>query len=102
MFSLYALGVIAAALTALIFKRTLLKGRPQAFILEMPTYKVPAALAGRAAGLGEYEGVRREGGDDHLLPECHPVGGNVFPAAAQFPNCKGRDGRKSSLASNRS
>jgi ferrous iron transport protein B len=41
MFSLYALGVIAAALTALIFKRTLLKGRPQAFILEMPTYKVP-------------------------------------------------------------
>jgi len=41
MFSLYALGVIAAALTALIFKRTLLKGRPQAFILEMPSYKVP-------------------------------------------------------------
>ncbi|MGB7160900.1 MAG: ferrous iron transport protein B, partial [Tepidisphaeraceae bacterium] len=41
MFSLYALGVIAAAATAFIFKRTLLKGRPQAFILEMPTYKVP-------------------------------------------------------------
>ena len=41
MFALYALGVIAAAATAFIFKRTLLKGRPQAFILEMPTYKVP-------------------------------------------------------------
>src|SRR5688500_3901074 len=41
MFSLYALGVVAAAATAWVFKRTLLKGRPQAFILEMPTYKVP-------------------------------------------------------------
>src|SRR5688500_14364921 len=41
MFSLYALGVVAAAATAWVFKRTLLKGRPQPFILEMPTYKVP-------------------------------------------------------------
>lgn len=41
MLSLYALGVVAAAGTASVFKRTLLKGRAQAFILEMPTYKVP-------------------------------------------------------------
>jgi ferrous iron transport protein B len=41
MLSLYVLGVGAAAATAWVFKRTLLKGRPQAFILEMPTYKVP-------------------------------------------------------------
>ncbi|HEV2296282.1 MAG TPA: ferrous iron transport protein B [Tepidisphaeraceae bacterium] len=41
MLALYALGIVAAAGTAWIFKRTLLKGRPQAFILEMPTYKVP-------------------------------------------------------------
>jgi ferrous iron transport protein B len=41
MFSLYALGVVAAAATAFVFKRTLLKGPAQAFILEMPTYKVP-------------------------------------------------------------
>jgi ferrous iron transport protein B len=41
MLSLYILGVVAAAATAWVFKRTLLKGRPQAFILEMPTYKVP-------------------------------------------------------------
>ncbi len=41
MLSLYVLGVVAAAATAWVFKRTLLKGRPQAFILEMPTYKIP-------------------------------------------------------------
>jgi ferrous iron transport protein B len=37
----YALGIIAAVVTAWVFKRTLLKGTPQAFILELPTYKVP-------------------------------------------------------------
>jgi ferrous iron transport protein B len=41
MFSLYALGVIAAAITAWFFKRSLLKGPAQAFILELPTYKLP-------------------------------------------------------------
>jgi ferrous iron transport protein B len=38
---LYALGIVAAVATAWVFKRTLLKGAPQAFILELPTYKVP-------------------------------------------------------------
>ncbi len=38
---LYALGIAAAVATAWVFKRTLLKGAPQAFILELPTYKVP-------------------------------------------------------------
>jgi ferrous iron transport protein B len=41
MLSLYLLGVIAAAGTAWVFKRTLLKGPAQAFILEMPSYKLP-------------------------------------------------------------
>ncbi len=39
--ALYALGIVAAALTAWFFKRTLLKGPTPAFILELPTYKVP-------------------------------------------------------------
>lgn len=43
MFALYALGIIAAATIAWIFKRTLLKGPTAAFILEMPSYKVPQA-----------------------------------------------------------
>jgi ferrous iron transport protein B len=43
MLSLYALGIIAAAVTAWVFKRSLLKGPKAAFILEMPTYKVPQA-----------------------------------------------------------
>lgn len=41
MFGLYTLGIIAAALTAWAFKRTLLKGPTSAFILEMPSYKMP-------------------------------------------------------------
>ncbi len=41
MLSLYALGIIAAAGTAWLFKRSMLKGPKAAFILEMPSYKVP-------------------------------------------------------------
>ena len=41
MLSLYVLGVLAAAATAWVFKRSLLKGPASAFILEMPTYKLP-------------------------------------------------------------
>lgn len=41
MLGLYAIGIIAAAGTAWIFKRTLMKGPTSAFILEMPTYKLP-------------------------------------------------------------
>jgi ferrous iron transport protein B len=43
MLSLYALGILAAAGTAWLFKRSMLKGPKSSFILEMPTYKVPQA-----------------------------------------------------------
>jgi ferrous iron transport protein B len=41
MLACYALGIVAAAGTAWIFKRSFLKGPTPAFILEMPSYKVP-------------------------------------------------------------
>lgn len=41
MLSLYVLGIVAAAGTAWVFKRSLLKGRTSSFILELPTYKIP-------------------------------------------------------------
>jgi ferrous iron transport protein B len=41
MFACYALGIIAAAATAFIFKRSFLKGTPTSFILELPSYKLP-------------------------------------------------------------
>jgi ferrous iron transport protein B len=44
MLALYALGIIAAAGTAWVFKRSMLKGPTPAFILELPTYKVPQAM----------------------------------------------------------
>jgi ferrous iron transport protein B len=37
----YLLGILAAVGTAWLFKKSFLKGPPQAFILELPTYKVP-------------------------------------------------------------
>jgi ferrous iron transport protein B len=43
MLACYALGIAAAAGTAWVFKRSFLKGGPTAFILELPTYKVPQA-----------------------------------------------------------
>lgn len=41
MAALYLLGIVAAAGTAWVFKRTFLRGPAAAFILEMPTYKLP-------------------------------------------------------------
>lgn len=41
MLSMYLIGIVAAAGTAWVFKRSFLKGPTPAFILEMPTYKVP-------------------------------------------------------------
>ena len=42
MFCLYALGLILAALVALILKRTLLRGEAPMFVLEMPLYSWPS------------------------------------------------------------
>jgi len=41
MLACYALGIVAAACTAYIFKRTLTKGPATSFILELPSYKIP-------------------------------------------------------------
>jgi len=48
MLALYALGIVFAAGVALVFRRTLLKGKDSGFILELPTYKVPQlSIVGR-------------------------------------------------------
>jgi len=41
MFAMYFIGILAAVVTAFIFKRTMLKGPATSFILEMPSYKWP-------------------------------------------------------------
>ena len=41
MLGCYALGILAAVLTAVVFKRTFAKGPATSFILELPTYKIP-------------------------------------------------------------
>ncbi|HSU68819.1 MAG TPA: ferrous iron transport protein B, partial [Tepidisphaeraceae bacterium] len=43
MLACYALGIVAAAGTAFVFKRTLTKGPATSFILELPSYKIPQA-----------------------------------------------------------
>ena len=42
MVSLYLLGLIMALIMAGIFKRTILRGKTQAFILELPPYRIPS------------------------------------------------------------
>lgn len=42
MFAMYAIGLVAAPLVALLFKRTLLRGETPAFVMEMPLYKWPS------------------------------------------------------------
>ena len=42
-FAVYALGIMLAVAMALIFRRTLFKGEPSPFVLELPTYAVPKA-----------------------------------------------------------
>ena len=42
LFSMYFLGLLAALLMAWLFKKTLLKGEPPVFIMELPPYKMPS------------------------------------------------------------
>ena len=42
---LYALGLMAAIVTAAILRRTLLRGRPLPFVMELPPYRWPSARA---------------------------------------------------------
>jgi ferrous iron transport protein B len=42
LFGLYSIGLVAAPAVALILKRTLLRGEPPVFVMEMPLYKVPS------------------------------------------------------------
>jgi ferrous iron transport protein B len=39
---LYALGIVAAVVTAFLLRRTLLRGRSSTFIMELPSYRVPS------------------------------------------------------------
>ena len=45
LFALYVLGIVTAMACALLFKRTLLRGPPPPFVLELPSYKWPALSA---------------------------------------------------------
>ena len=42
MVSLYVLGILMALIMAWLFKKTILKGRTQDFILELPPYRLPS------------------------------------------------------------
>ncbi|MCK4260715.1 MAG: ferrous iron transport protein B [Halanaerobiales bacterium] len=40
-FSLYVLGIVIAIITAKIFSKTLFKGEPSPFVMELPPYRIP-------------------------------------------------------------
>jgi ferrous iron transport protein B len=39
---LYLLGAVAAVVTAFLLKRTLLRGKPSSFLMELPSYRIPS------------------------------------------------------------
>ena len=43
MVALYALGILAGILTALVMRRTLFTGEPVPFVMELPNYRMPSA-----------------------------------------------------------
>ena len=45
LFGLYMVGLVVAPLVALVLKRTLLRGEPPVFVMEMPLYKWPSVWA---------------------------------------------------------
>ncbi len=62
MLSLYALGIVAAVISAFIFKRVLLRGPTPAFILELPSYKLPQiSQVARTVWVNAFEFLRRAG-----------------------------------------
>ncbi len=42
LFAMYLVGIVVAALAALVFKRTILKGATPPFVMELPSYKWPS------------------------------------------------------------
>lgn len=42
MMSMYLIGIVAAVVVALVLKRTILRGKPSPFVLELPMYKMPS------------------------------------------------------------
>ena len=43
MIALYVLGIIVGIITAYLFKKTLFKGEPVPFVMELPNYRIPGA-----------------------------------------------------------
>jgi len=62
MFAMYMIGFVTAPLVALVLKRTLLKGAPPLFVMELPAYKRPSLLAiGRRMFGAGWAFLRRAG-----------------------------------------
>ena len=62
LFAMYMLGFIVAPIVALILKRTLLKGKPPLFVMELPAYRTPRILTVvRRMGSAGTAFVRRAG-----------------------------------------
>ena len=62
MLACYVLGIVAAVITAIFFKRSFLKGMPSSFILEMPTYKMPqASIVARQVWSNASQFVKKAG-----------------------------------------
>ena len=81
--ALYALGLVAAIGTAAILKRTLLRGRPLPFVMELPPYRWPSARSIAARLLDRTKVFLRRAGKIILTVTV------VLWSLAQFPRTPG-------------
>ena len=83
MLACYALGIVAAAGTAWVFKRTLTKGPATSFILELPSYKLPQVSQVARQVLDQHQSLPHQSRHDDLLPERDPLGDGVLSEIAE-------------------
>lgn len=60
MILLYFIGIIFAITAALIFRRTLFKGEPVPFVMELPNYRMPGIKKCGSAFMGKSERLSPE------------------------------------------
>lgn len=80
MFSIYVLGMVMAVLSGLLLKKTIFRGNPIPFVMELPAYRDAVSQKRSAPHVGKGQG---------LYPQCLTI---IFIAPSSFGSCKALTG----------
>ena len=68
MISLYVLGMLIGILSGLLFKKTIFRGKPVPFVMELPNYRLPSPKSVAPVSYTHLDVYKRQAGG------CPPVG----------------------------